>query len=149
MFVQPGQKKNLLTEAAARAHDDVRDDFFIGMAEMRLPVHVVNRSRDVKHLAHPATVWPRKRALAMTRMMKPRKQGGSFLACFTEENLWHRPKRREARSGGLHQPCSSPAAPDGVRSEWYRRCKRAAYAASGAPRPRLSRSTESPGSIRD
>ena len=52
VFIEAGQKKNLLAQAAASAGDDVRDDFLVGVAEVRLAVHVINRGRQVKAFAH-------------------------------------------------------------------------------------------------
>ena len=52
VFVEAGEKKNLLAEAAARTRADIRNDFFVGVAEMRLAVHVINRGRDKKAFAH-------------------------------------------------------------------------------------------------
>ena len=52
MLVQAGQEENLLAEAAAGPRDDIRDDLFIGMSDVGLPVDVVNRRRDIKPFAH-------------------------------------------------------------------------------------------------
>src|ERR1039458_7519168 len=48
VLVEAGQKKNLLAQAAPRAGDDVGDDFFVGMAEMRLAVHIIKSRAGVK-----------------------------------------------------------------------------------------------------
>jgi len=55
VLVEAGQKKNFLAQAAPRAGDDVGDDFFVGVPEMRLAVHVINRRGDVKPFAHCRT----------------------------------------------------------------------------------------------
>ena len=52
VFVQAGEKENLLTQTPMRPGDHVSDDFFVGMTEMRLAIHVVDRGRDVETLAH-------------------------------------------------------------------------------------------------
>ena len=52
VFVQPGQEKGFLTQAATRPRDDVGHDLLVGMAEMRLAVDVINRGGDVKPFAH-------------------------------------------------------------------------------------------------
>ena len=52
VFVQAGQEKNFLPEAAPRPRDDVGDDLLVGMAEMRLAVDVINRGGDVKPFVH-------------------------------------------------------------------------------------------------
>jgi hypothetical protein len=41
-----------MPQTAARAGDDVRDDFFIRVPQMRLAVDVVNGGRNVEWLAH-------------------------------------------------------------------------------------------------
>ena len=52
MLVEAGQEKYFLAETAPRAGDDVGDDLLIGVAEMRLAIHVINRRGDVKPFAH-------------------------------------------------------------------------------------------------
>ncbi len=52
VFVEAGQEKNFLTQAAPCARDDVGNDLLISMAEVRLPVDVINRGGDVKPFAH-------------------------------------------------------------------------------------------------
>ena len=52
VFVEAGQKKNLLSQAAMRPGNHVRHDFFVGMAEVRLAVDVINRGGDVKPFVH-------------------------------------------------------------------------------------------------
>ena len=52
VFVEAGQKKNFLSQAAPCAGDDIGDDFFVGVAEVRLAVHIINRRGDVKPFAH-------------------------------------------------------------------------------------------------
>jgi hypothetical protein len=52
VFIEAGEKKNFLTEAASRPRDDVGDDFFVGMAEVWLAIDVINRGGDVKPFAH-------------------------------------------------------------------------------------------------
>ena len=52
VFVEAGQEKSFLTEAAARPRDDIGDDFLVGVAEMRLAVDVINRGGDVKPFVH-------------------------------------------------------------------------------------------------
>ena len=64
MLVEAGQEKNLLAERAAGAGDDVRDDLFVGVAEMRLAVHVVDRGGQVKAFAHGRGVCPTGQAVA-------------------------------------------------------------------------------------
>ena len=51
-FVEAGQEKNFLAQTAPRPRDNVGDDLLVGMAEMRLAVHVINRGGDVKPFAH-------------------------------------------------------------------------------------------------
>ncbi len=55
VFIEAGQKKNFLSQAAPRARDDIRDDFLVSVAEMRLAVDVINRGGDVKPFAHYRT----------------------------------------------------------------------------------------------
>ncbi len=58
---RPGQEKRLLPQAAPRPGNHVGDDLFVGMAEVRLAVDVVNGGCDVKSLAHlPPTVKERR-----------------------------------------------------------------------------------------
>jgi len=64
VLVQPGQKKRLLPQAAARPHDHVRDDLLVRMTEMRVPVDVIDCCRDVKTLAHLAILWMSRALLA-------------------------------------------------------------------------------------
>jgi len=52
VLVQAGQEKNLLTQAAPGARDDVGNDLLVGVAEVRLPVDVINCGGDVKPFAH-------------------------------------------------------------------------------------------------
>jgi len=52
VFIKARQKKNFLTEAAARPRDDIGDDFLVGMAKVRLAVDVINGGGDVKLFAH-------------------------------------------------------------------------------------------------
>ena len=52
VFIEAGQEKNLLTQAAPRPRDDVGDDFLVGMAEVRLAVDVINGGGDVKLFVH-------------------------------------------------------------------------------------------------
>ena len=52
VFVEAGQEKHFLTEAASRARDDIGDDFLVSVTEMRLAVDVINRRSDVKPFAH-------------------------------------------------------------------------------------------------
>jgi len=52
VLVQTRQEKYLLAEAPPRPGDDVCSDLFIGMAEVRLAVDVINRGGDVKPFAH-------------------------------------------------------------------------------------------------
>ena len=55
VFVEPGEEEDFLAEAAAGAGDDVGDDLLVGVAEVRLAVHVINRSGDVEPFAHSRT----------------------------------------------------------------------------------------------
>jgi hypothetical protein len=55
VLIEAGQKKNFLSQAAVRSRDHVRDDLFVGVAEMRLAVDVINRGGDVKPFAHYRT----------------------------------------------------------------------------------------------
>ena len=52
VLIQAGQEENLLPQAAPRPRDHVGDDFFVGVAEMRLAVDVINRGGDVKPFVH-------------------------------------------------------------------------------------------------
>ena len=80
VLVQAGQEKDLLPKAALGTGDHVGDDLFIGMAEVRLAIDVVNRGRDVKSFAHRAVTlqeqrWFSNRPLSgrgLTRMRWPR-----------------------------------------------------------------------------
>ena len=52
VFVEAGQKKHRLTEASAGAGYHVGENFFVGMAEVRLAIGVVDRGGQVKTFAH-------------------------------------------------------------------------------------------------
>ena len=52
VFIEAGQKKNFLSQTAARPRNHVGHDLLVRMAEMRLAVHVINRRCDVKPFAH-------------------------------------------------------------------------------------------------
>src|SRR6266516_7616584 len=52
VLIQASQKKNIVAQAAVGAGDDIGNDLFVGVAEMRLAVDVVNRCRDVKPFSH-------------------------------------------------------------------------------------------------
>ena len=54
MLVQPGQEECFQSEAAARARDDIRYDFLIGMAQVWLPIDIINCGCDVETFAHSA-----------------------------------------------------------------------------------------------
>jgi hypothetical protein len=58
VFVQAREEEDFLPEAAARPGDDVRDDFLVGVPDMRLAVDIINGRGDVKTLAHRTnSVW--------------------------------------------------------------------------------------------
>ena len=59
VFIETGKIENFLPETPARAGDYVGDDLFVGVAEVRLAVDVVNGGGDVKRFAHPRAVWRR------------------------------------------------------------------------------------------
>jgi hypothetical protein len=65
MFIEARQKERVVAEAALRACDHIRGDFFIGMAQVGLAVDVIDRGRDVEPFAHPRAVWGRRGRLAM------------------------------------------------------------------------------------
>ena len=52
MFVQAGQEERLLAQAAMRPCNHISNNLLVGVAEVRLPVDVVNGGRDVKAFAH-------------------------------------------------------------------------------------------------
>ena len=53
VFIKAGEEKNFLSKTAPGAGDDVGDDLFVGVAEMRLPVDVIDRGGDIKRFTHP------------------------------------------------------------------------------------------------
>ena len=57
MLVQPGEKKGFLPKAAPGSRDNVRYDFLVRMAEMRLAVDIINGGCDVEPFAHPGLLW--------------------------------------------------------------------------------------------
>ena len=54
VFIETGEEEDLLAQRATAPGDDIRDDLLVGMAEVRLTVHVINRGRDVETFAHRA-----------------------------------------------------------------------------------------------
>ncbi len=52
MFVEAGQKKHIMTQEPAGPGNHIRDDLFLGVAEMRLAVDVINRCGDVEPFVH-------------------------------------------------------------------------------------------------
>jgi len=52
VLIHASQKKNIVAQAALGPGDDIGYDLFVGVAEMRLAVDVVNRCCDVKPFAH-------------------------------------------------------------------------------------------------
>ena len=52
VLIHASQKKNVVAQAAVGAGDDIGNDLFVGVAEMRFTVEVVNRCRDVKPFSH-------------------------------------------------------------------------------------------------
>src|SRR5450756_1353970 len=69
VLVKAGEKKHFLAQAAACAGDDIGNDFLVGMAEVRLPIDVIDRRRDVKPFIHydkiERIVWRRNGGMAM------------------------------------------------------------------------------------
>jgi hypothetical protein len=56
VLVQAGEEEDLVAEAAARAGDDIGEDLFIGVAEVRGAVDVIDRGGDVELFAHPGRI---------------------------------------------------------------------------------------------
>ena len=52
MLVEPGQEKDVLTEALVAASDDVRNDLFISVAKVWLAIDVVDCGGHVERFAH-------------------------------------------------------------------------------------------------
>ena len=52
VLVQPRQEEYLLSQAPPRPGDDVRHDFLVGVAQVRLAIDVIDGGRDIKSLAH-------------------------------------------------------------------------------------------------
>src|SRR5437868_13241777 len=67
VLIQTGKEKHLVTEAAPSTGDHVRNDFLVGMAEVRLPIDIINRGCDVETLAHLALLWSTNLRLATAR----------------------------------------------------------------------------------
>ena len=64
VLIEPRQKKDIALQTALTAGDHVGNNLLIGMAEMRLPVDIINRGRDVERLAHAALLWRTRAVLA-------------------------------------------------------------------------------------
>ena len=61
MLIESGQVKHLLPETAMRPGDDVRDDLFVGVTEVRFAVDVIDGGGQVKPFTHPRgsmRPWP-------------------------------------------------------------------------------------------
>ena len=56
MFIQAGEEEHVVAEAAARAGDDVGEDLFIGVTEVRGAIDVIDRGGDVELFAHPGRI---------------------------------------------------------------------------------------------
>ena len=52
VFIQAGEKENLLAEAATGPGDGVGDDVFVRVAQVRLAVDVIDGGRDVEAFGH-------------------------------------------------------------------------------------------------
>src|SRR5712675_2127615 len=63
VFVQAGEKKDLLAEAASGAGAHIRDDFLIGMAEGWMSIDVIDGGGDVETFAHPGLHWAKAETL--------------------------------------------------------------------------------------
>src|SRR5262245_52375648 len=54
VFVEAGEKERILTETSPGSRDDIGNHFFVRMTQMRMAIDIINGSREVKALAHPA-----------------------------------------------------------------------------------------------
>src|SRR3954462_13265226 len=48
MFIEASEKENVIAQTALAAGNHIRDDLFIGMPQMWLPIEIINGGRDVE-----------------------------------------------------------------------------------------------------
>jgi hypothetical protein len=67
VLVQASQEEGFLPKASMSSRDDIGNHFLVGMAQVRLPIHIVDGGRQVKTLAHVPLLWPRQTQMARSR----------------------------------------------------------------------------------
>src|SRR5439155_2438233 len=139
VFIEAGEKKNILAETAMNPGDHVRDDFFVGMAEVGLAVDVVNGGRQIKAFRHARIYFGGRGA----GWQSWRSMGSDLISCLlkrirtlptTEPGCPSPPP--SARPTARRRCGSSRGGPADAKGDCYRRGRTACPISSGSLPPR-------------